>query len=98
MADIPAILDSANAAARAHKKDFISVADITWLTSYLIQPLQLGIDLSLSSATKYLGGHSDLLAGVVSGRRVKPSVAAGGGVIELEKPVSVFVSQSANQL
>lgn len=86
--DISAILDLANAAAASHNKDVISVADITWLTPYLIEPLSLGVDLSLSSATKYMGGHSDLLAGIVSGRRVKPSVVAGGGsVIELEKPV-----------
>lgn len=90
MADIPAIVDLANTLAELFQKEIISVADITWLTPYLIQPLELGVDLSLSSATKYMGGHSDLLAGVVSGRRAKPSVVAGkdGGVIELERPVS----------
>lgn len=87
MTDIPAVLELAHHAAAQHGKDVISVADITWLTPYLIQPLALGVDLSLSSGTKYMGGHSDLLAGVVSGRRVKPSTAAGGSVVELEKPI-----------
>ena len=91
MTDIPAVLELAHQTAAQHGKDVISVADITWLTPYLIQPLALGVDLSLSSGTKYMGGHSDLLAGVVSGRRAKPSVVAGGGdngVLELEQPVS----------
>ncbi len=60
---------------------------MTW-TPYLIQPLELGVDLSLASGTKFLGGHSDLLAGVVSGRRSKPDASRVGEVIELEKPVS----------
>lgn len=84
--DIPAVLNLAGQTAAYHGKDFISVADITWLTPYLIHPLELGVDLSLSSGTKFMGGHSDLLAGVVSGRRTKPSVA-GADEVELENQV-----------
>ena len=43
----------------------ISVVDNTFASPYLQQPLDLGADLVLHSATKYLGGHSD----VVMGRR-----------------------------
>jgi len=44
-----------------------TVADNTFATPVFTQPVALGIDLSVSSATKYLGGHSDLVAGVIAG-------------------------------
>ncbi|WP_017470711.1 trans-sulfuration enzyme family protein [Amphibacillus jilinensis] len=44
-----------------------TMIDNTFATPYLIQPLDLGIDLVVHSATKYLGGHSDVTAGVVVG-------------------------------
>ena len=49
--------------ARAHK--LISVVDNTFATPYLQNPLDLGIDIVLHSATKYLNGHSDMLGGLV---------------------------------
>ncbi|MGW2964098.1 trans-sulfuration enzyme family protein [Streptomyces sp. NPDC001220] len=45
------------------------VIDNTFLTPINMQPLSLGADIVLHSATKYLGGHSDLTAGAVAGRR-----------------------------
>jgi cystathionine beta-lyase/cystathionine gamma-synthase len=48
---------------RAHK--LISVVDNTFATPYLQNPLDLGIDIVLHSATKYLNGHSDMLGGLV---------------------------------
>lgn len=45
----------------------ITVCDNTFLTPYLLQPLGLGVDLVLHSGTKYLGGHGDIIAGVVAG-------------------------------
>ncbi len=62
------IHDLAHAAAVARKHGLISVADGTFATPFLTRPLEHGIDLVLHSATKYLGGHGDLLGGIVAGR------------------------------
>ncbi len=43
------------------------VVDNTYATPYLCQPLNLGADIVVHSATKYLGGHGDLVAGIVAG-------------------------------
>ena len=50
---------------RAHKKGMTVVVDNTFMTSYLQRPLELGADIVVYSATKYYGGHSDLLAGLI---------------------------------
>lgn len=52
-------------AALAKKKGILSIVDNTFMTPYLQKPLKLGIDIVVHSATKYLGGHSDLVAGLV---------------------------------
>ncbi|MCX2682593.1 PLP-dependent aspartate aminotransferase family protein [Campylobacter sp. MIT 21-1685] len=49
----------------AKKKGLISIVDNTFMTPYLQRPLEFGIDIVLHSATKYLGGHSDLIAGLI---------------------------------
>jgi cystathionine gamma-synthase len=46
-----------------------TLIDATLATPYNVQPLAYGIDYVLHSATKYLGGHNDLLAGVIVGSR-----------------------------
>ncbi len=46
----------------------VTVVDNTFATPYLQRPLELGADLVLHSATKYLGGHSDVIGGVVATR------------------------------
>ncbi len=51
----------------AHTVDATVVVDNTYSTPYLQQPLSLGADLVVHSATKYLGGHGDLVAGAVVG-------------------------------
>ncbi len=56
-------LKKAVSIAKAH--NLITLADNTFMTPYFQQPLQLGIDVAIHSATKFLGGHSDVLAGVV---------------------------------
>lgn len=48
----------------AKKHNIISIVDNTFMTPYLQQPIKLGADIVLHSATKYLGGHSDLIAGL----------------------------------
>lgn len=47
------------------EKDVLLVVDNTFMTPYLQKPLDLGADVVIHSATKYLGGHSDLVAGLL---------------------------------
>ncbi len=49
------------------KSDAVFIVDNTYCTPYLQRPLEFGADLVIHSATKYLGGHGDLLAGAVVG-------------------------------
>ena len=49
----------------AKDKNILSVCDNTFASSYIQKPLNFGIDIVLHSAIKYLGGHSDLIAGVL---------------------------------
>lgn len=59
-------LDRLGALGRAH--GLLTIVDSTFGTPYNVRPLEHGIDLVIHSATKYLGGHNDLLAGVAVGR------------------------------
>ncbi|HAT1659011.1 TPA: PLP-dependent aspartate aminotransferase family protein [Legionella pneumophila] len=52
-------------AAIAKKHNLITVADNTFATPWIQRPLELGFDIVLHSATKYLNGHSDVVSGVV---------------------------------
>lgn len=61
-------LERVVAIARAHRVKVL--IDGTFATPYNQQPLEFGVDLVIHSATKYLGGHNDLLAGVVIGNRM----------------------------
>ena len=61
LVDIPAI----SAIARRHGA--LTVVDNTYCTPYLQRPIELGADYVLHSATKYLGGHGDLIAGAIVG-------------------------------
>lgn len=49
----------------AKKKGIYTIVDNTFMTPYLQKPIKLGVDIVIHSATKYLGGHSDTVAGVV---------------------------------
>ena len=51
----------------AKKHSLLTMVDNTFATPYLVQPYSKGIDLVVHSATKYLGGHSDITAGVPTG-------------------------------
>ncbi len=61
--DIPAIVK----VAKQHR--VMTIIDATLATPYNIKPLEMGVDIVIHSATKYLGGHNDLLAGVSLGRQ-----------------------------
>ena len=56
-------------AALAKEKNIITICDNSFCTPLYQKPIEYGIDLVLQSATKYIGGHSDVVAGVLSGSR-----------------------------
>ena len=62
-----ALTDLAAIATLARARGLLTVADNTFATPYNQRPLTLGIDLTLHSATKYLAGHSDVVAGIIAG-------------------------------
>ncbi|HET9016426.1 MAG TPA: PLP-dependent aspartate aminotransferase family protein [Thermomicrobiaceae bacterium] len=63
VADIPAL------ARIARERDVVLIVDNTFTSPYLFRPLEHGAHLSLHSATKYISGHGDALAGVIAGDR-----------------------------
>jgi cystathionine gamma-synthase len=62
VADLPAL------AATAHEAGALLVCDATFATPVLVRPFEFGVDLVVHSVGKYLGGHGDVGAGVLSGR------------------------------
>ena len=60
------IIDIKRVAEAGHKNGIIIVVDNTFASPYLQQPLKLGADIVMHSATKYLGGHSDVVSGVLT--------------------------------
>jgi cystathionine beta-lyase/cystathionine gamma-synthase len=71
----------------AHRHHAVVAVDSTFGTPILQKPLELGADLSLHSATKYLGGHNDLTAGAVAGPRtwldpIREMVKFTGGCLD----------------
>lgn len=53
---------------QARQYGLYTMVDNTFATPYLVQPIRYGADLVVHSATKYIGGHSDVIAGVLVGR------------------------------
>ncbi|WP_278923490.1 methionine gamma-lyase [Pseudophaeobacter profundi] len=62
------LVDIAATAEIAHAAGAQVVVDNTYATPYLTRPIELGADIVVHSATKYLGGHGDVVAGLVAGR------------------------------
>jgi cystathionine beta-lyase len=70
MPDIPAI------AAVAHAHDALVIDDNTWATPLYHRSLEQGVDISMQAATKYIGGHSDIMFGTISANaRAWPQIA-----------------------
>jgi cystathionine gamma-synthase len=67
--------------------------DATLATPYNLQPVAAGIDYVLHSATKYLGGHNDLLAGVIVGRRerLEPVRKLRGIMGSINSPQNIYL-------
>jgi cystathionine beta-lyase/cystathionine gamma-synthase len=63
------LTDLAAVAAIAKEAGAMMVVDNTFASPYIQQPLRLGADIVIHSATKYLGGHSDLVSGIVATNR-----------------------------
>ena len=61
------IIDLASISALCKRHDATLVIDNTYCTPYLQRPIEFGADIVVHSATKYLGGHGDLLAGLITG-------------------------------
>jgi cystathionine beta-lyase len=81
------ITDLRAMAGLARERGLLSVVDNTFMTPYLQRPLDLGFDLVVHSATKFLGGHSDLIAGAAVtrepelGRRLRRVQNSFGAVL-----------------
>ena len=65
------ITDLAAMAQIAREHGLLSIADNTFMTPYLQRPLELGFDLVVHSATKFIGGHSDVVAGLAVAREAE---------------------------
>ena len=69
------IVDLERVSAFAKKHNLISVCDNTFCSSYVQKPLNLGFDVVLHSATKYLNGHSDVIGGLVVSSQEREDLA-----------------------
>jgi cysteine-S-conjugate beta-lyase len=72
MPDIPAI------AAVAHARGALVIDDNTWATPLFHRSLEQGVDISLQAATKYIGGHSDIMFGTISANAAAWPLIADG--------------------
>jgi cystathionine beta-lyase/cystathionine gamma-synthase len=77
----------------AHRHGALLLVDNTFASPYACRPLEHGADLVMHSATKYLSGHADVLAGVVVGNReridaVRPILVDAGGALA---PLAAFL-------
>lgn len=82
-----ALQDLAAIAELARAEGIVTVCDNSYCTPLFQRPVEVGIDISLQSATKYIGGHSDTVAGVITGsaammRKIFESeyLAVGSGI------------------
>ncbi|MBI3099922.1 MAG: aminotransferase class I/II-fold pyridoxal phosphate-dependent enzyme, partial [Planctomycetes bacterium] len=80
------IIDLESAARRARESGALTFVDNTFATPVNMKPIRLGASLSIHSATKYLGGHSDVTAGAVVGPRevvskIEPFRKVLGGIL-----------------
>ena len=80
------VADLADLAERAHRHGAVVIVDNTFASPYLCRPFELGADLVVESTTKWVGGHSDVLAGAVAGHaelmaQVRETEIETGGMI-----------------
>ena len=83
------VVDLSAIADFAESEGILSVCDNTFASPYVQQPLSHGIDIVLHSATKYLGGHSDLIAGaLVIGKKDEELIARMANIVNSLGPVT----------
>jgi len=87
------VSDIAALAAITHRRGALLLVDNTFASPYSCRPVELGADLVMHSATKYLSGHADVLAGVVVGSRervdaMRPILVDVGGALA---PLAAFL-------
>jgi methionine-gamma-lyase len=87
------VADLERLAELGHRHGATVVVDNTFASPYLCQPLELGADVVVESATKWLSGHSDVIAGAVAGSRefiehVRDVAIDTGGIVA---PLSAFL-------
>ena len=83
------VVDLSAIADFAKSEGILSVCDNTFASPYVQQPLSQGIDIVLHSATKYLGGHSDLIAGaLVIGKKDEELIARMANIVNSLGPVT----------
>ena len=83
------VVDLSAIADFAKSEGILSICDNTFASPYVQQPLSHGIDIVLHSATKYLGGHSDLIAGaLVIGKKDEELIARMANIVNSLGPVT----------
>jgi cystathionine gamma-synthase len=72
------VADISSIAEQAKAYELLTIVDNTFLSPYYQKPIQLGADIVIHSATKYLGGHNDVLAGLIvtKGKELSERIAA----------------------
>jgi len=86
------IVDIEAVARLAHQHNIPVIVDNTFSTPYLQNPIALGADVVIHSATKYIGGHGDCVAGLVVGRKEFIQQVAQEGLYEIGGVISPFNS------
>ena len=83
------VVDLSAIADFAKSENLLSVCDNTFASPYVQQPLNYGIDIVLHSATKYLGGHSDLIAGaLVIGKKDDELISKMANIVNSLGPIT----------
>ncbi len=77
------LVDIAAISEIAHAHGALVVVDNTYATPYITRPIELGADFVVHSATKYLGGHGDVIAGMIAGRQEAIDEVRGFGLKDM---------------
>jgi cystathionine beta-lyase/cystathionine gamma-synthase len=85
-----ALQDLQAVAELARAENIITICDNSYCTPLYQQPIALGIDMALQSATKYIGGHSDVVAGVLTGTRVMMKKIFDSELLNMGNGISPF--------
>jgi cystathionine gamma-synthase len=98
LAEVPSnpyqyVVDVGRLAELGRRRGVLTVVDSTFATPVNLRPLEWGVDLVIHSATKYLGGHNDLVAGVLAGpeERVAPVADLLSTLGGISDPTTAFL-------